>query len=376
MEIRRKKKKNDGLPFALGIFQICAGIPLALGGFIPVLVSFLANAAHTGIYMFGMTLLALLGAGGGLLLVNGIRTVNLLSNYHKLLPLLEGRASVRLAELGAATGQKPTFLVRDLRALVSQGFFPEAYVDLDKKDFVLEKLDLPGQSPAERDSILVEGIRVYPAAVYSALITVGLYAMIYPFGRIADFVAAAVLGIVAGFLGGKLSKPVVLIKEKPYNVLPPPAPVLISTGNEALDELYTESMRLMGELGEASLLITNPVMQKPLDELMRVSRQIFAFVEKNPNKIRHIRQFVSYYLPTTVKLLQSYSELAREPYKGENIKKAMARIEESIGGVADTFNRELDSLYGDKAMDITVDLEVMQSMMRSQGIAGPRDDQQ
>ena len=370
-----KQKKKGTLLYALGVLQICVGLPMALTGGIPVLASFLSDPVLTGLRMFAMTLLALLGVGGSLLLANGVRRVNLLSNYQKLLPALENRASVRLAELELITGQKPTFLIRDLRDLLSQGYFPGAAVDLERKDLVLQKLDLPEPPLTPYDTVYSEGLRLWPAPVVTALSTVVLYSMLYPFYRIADFVIAGAMALGFGFLAKKLSKPVVLIREKPYTALPPAQPLMIATGNEALDELYTDAMRLIGELNAAILQVANPKMQKPMNELLSISRQIFAFVEKNPQKVRQIRQFTGYYLPTTVTLMQRYAELTREPHKGENILKSMARIEDSVGDVVETFRHELDNLYSDTAMDISVDLEVMQSMARRTGIAEPRNDQ-
>ena len=78
---------------------------------------------------------------------------------------------------------------------------------------------------------------------------------------------------------------------------------------------------------------------------------------------------MNYYLPTTIQLLQSYRELSRDPAKNENVMATMNKIENSMDEIVSTFQRELDNLYRDKTEDININIDVMLSMMRGQGIS-------
>jgi hypothetical protein len=63
-----------------------------------------------------------------------------------------------------------------------------------------------------------------------------------------------------------------------------------------------------------------------------------------------------YYLPTTMKLLQAYIELDRQPSAGENIVTTKQEIREALGTINIAFENLLDGLFQDMAWDISSDI--------------------
>jgi hypothetical protein len=194
------------------------------------------------------------------------------------------------------------------------------------------------------------------------------YAVLRPFTGWGSVVFALLLGIGAVCVAIVKTQNITVLQKKTFKLPPAPPPEPINTGNAAMDEFLNASVAGLKELNELSLAITNEKMLIPVGEVLGVTRQIFAFVEKHPEKLKQIRQFMNYYLPTTIKLLSSYRDFSREQVKGANITEAMAKIENSMSGIVDTFRHELDGLYMDKAVDIAVDIDVMLAMMRQHGI--------
>ncbi len=194
------------------------------------------------------------------------------------------------------------------------------------------------------------------------------YAVLKPFTGFWDliFAGAAALGVCT--LCIVKTPHVTVLKKQTRDIPPPPPPEPIKTGNENMDDFLNASVASLKELNELTLAITNPKMLEPCAELLNITRQIFAFIEKHPEKLRQIRQFMNYYLPTTIKLLTSYRDFSREAFKGENITASTERIEASMDGIVETFRAELDSLYLDKAVDISLDIDMMLAMMRQRGI--------
>jgi 5-bromo-4-chloroindolyl phosphate hydrolysis protein/uncharacterized membrane protein YuzA (DUF378 family) len=152
-------------------------------------------------------------------------------------------------------------------------------------------------------------------------------------------------------------------KEKPA-----PMPKQINTGNKELDEMLTAGHEYITQMNELSMKIVNRGILDQIAEIMNITGQIFAFIQKNPDKIRQIRQFAGYYLPTTIKLLSDYEEMGRQTFKGENLTEAMKKIENVMEKIKQTFQNELDHLFSDKAMDISVDIDVMEQMMRDEDL--------
>jgi uncharacterized membrane protein len=197
------------------------------------------------------------------------------------------------------------------------------------------------------------------------------YALIFrPYQWLQIGIGVAISLVVFIFLSNIIPKRIVIVEEKKEAAPPPPPPEAINTGNEELDEVLTTAMGYMQELTALDVSITNERIDGPIVELVHICKQIFDYIRKTPSKVRQTRQFMNYYLPTTIKLLKNYDELSREPMKGENIKTAMTKIEDTMQSILTAFQKELDSLYQDAALDISVDIEVMQNMMEEEGLVG------
>ena len=135
-----------------------------------------------------------------------------------------------------------------------------------------------------------------------------------------------------------------------------------NSGNREEDELFKTANGFIHEMTAISISISDPALKAKIEQLIDVARQIYAFVKKSPEKLRQIRQFSNYYLPMTVKLLRNYLELQSEAIKGENILEAMQKIKDSMTNIETTFRNQLNDLFEDKALDISVDIEVLQAM--------------
>ena len=77
---------------------------------------------------------------------------------------------------------------------------------------------------------------------------------------------------------------------------------------------------------------------------------------------------MSYYLPTTLKLLNTYAELAEQSVRGQNITATMTKIESMMDTIVVAFEKQLDSLFGAEALDISTDITVMENMLHREGL--------
>ena len=89
--------------------------------------------------------------------------------------------------------------------------------------------------------------------------------------------------------------------------------------------------------------------------------------------ILQIRQFLNYYLPTTIKLMEQYVTLQNQSLKTENITEGMQKIEDLLDKVIIAFQRQLDALFEADVVDITADIRVMEQMMASEGLTNKKD---
>lgn len=105
-----------------------------------------------------------------------------------------------------------------------------------------------------------------------------------------------------------------------------------------------------------------------LYRLERVCTKIFEHVEENPEKLPDIRKFMSYYLPTTLKLVQTYHEFSEQPVQGENITNAKKEIERMLDDINQAFEKMFDKLFEDEALDISTDISVLAMTLAQEGL--------
>ena len=130
---------------------------------------------------------------------------------------------------------------------------------------------------------------------------------------------------------------------------------------------YQKSLARLRALNEA---IPDEEMSAKIARLEAVSAKIFAQAESDPEKLPQMRKFLDYYLPTSLKLLESYAELDAQGIEGENIAEAKRRIEQAMDTLVTAFENQLDQLFRSDALDVTTDIDVMERMLRADGLAG------
>ncbi len=184
-----------------------------------------------------------------------------------------------------------------------------------------------------------------------------VYAAFLPMLNGADFLLAGILSLLAYYTTSWKAPDRVLIREE-ITLPEPPDP----TGNTALDELLAGVAPLMDDLRRLDRDISGKL-DGPVQQILFTTEQIITQLRSNPASAGEMRQFFSYTLPTTISLLKNYDELSRQPSKGKNITDAMRKIENTIGSIVSAFHRQFDALFRDKALNIAVELEVMEGML-------------
>lgn len=149
---------------------------------------------------------------------------------------------------------------------------------------------------------------------------------------------------------------------EPEEKLPPELQSVIYQGKRAIADIR----RLNDEIPDERI-------SAQIDLIERLTAQIFDCVRKNPKKLSQIRQFLNYYLPTTIKLMEQYVTLQNQSLKTENITEGMQKIEDLLDKVIIAFQRQLDALFEADVVDITADIRVMEQMMSSEGLTNKKD---
>ena len=117
-------------------------------------------------------------------------------------------------------------------------------------------------------------------------------------------------------------------------------------------------------------LIPDPVISAKIDRIEEITQKILQYQKTHPQRTEQLRTFLNYYLPTTLKILRSYARLEAQGVEGENITAAKARIEGMMDQVVEGFEKQLDKLFSSDAMDIAADVQVLENMLKKDGLSG------
>ena len=192
-----------------------------------------------------------------------------------------------------------------------------------------------------------------------------LYALLFPLHKLGHILTVGIGSAVVFFVMNALCPPITVeVEEKPREEKP--------TGNEALDKMLKEGNLALAEMQRLDDNIQDEKISADIQKLKEICGKIFEQVKADPTKLPQIRKFMSYYLPTTLKLLNAYDRMGATGVAGENITATMERVEKMMGTIVTAFEKQLDSLFGADAMDISTDITVLETMMAREGLAGER----
>ena len=134
-------------------------------------------------------------------------------------------------------------------------------------------------------------------------------------------------------------------------------------------EILEEGRKYSQTIRECNDVIPDETMSEKLCRLEGTMNRILEQVRKQPGSARELRKVMSYYLPTTVKLLRAYMELDRQQHGGENITRTKKEIEDALDTINQAFEQLLDSLFADLAWDVSTDISVMKTMFAQDGLS-------
>lgn len=206
--------------------------------------------------------------------------------------------------------------------------------------------------------------------VYIAAGLWALYALLFPLYHIWGLLLCAVVSALGYFLSQRLFFRPKLVEIPAPAPKKPEAPSEKSKNSPEVDAVIAEGNLAQKELGRLYQSIRDQSVREKISELMRVSDKIVDDARSDPSDVPQIKKFLSYYLPTTIKLLNAYDRMDAQGIEGENISGTMSRIESMLDTAVVSFEKQLDSLFADQALDIETDIDVMNAMLKREGLAG------
>jgi len=189
-----------------------------------------------------------------------------------------------------------------------------------------------------------------------------LFSLIFKLYRWQHYIIATGVAILVGRIIFIMAQGVDTGKKAPAQQ---PIP---KTGDAAVDSLVQKGQEMLLQIREENDLIPDPELSRQMEQLDDVANRIFRTVAEQPQKAPQIRRFMDYYLPTTLKMLQGFRKMDERKVEGENAESTRWQIRQAMDVVLKAFNKQLDTLYQDDLLDISTDIDVLETMLRQDGL--------
>ena len=194
--------------------------------------------------------------------------------------------------------------------------------------------------------------------IYLAALVWPVGALLLPAYRLSNLLIIAGLSLAAYGLGTKFCPTRVIRKQVPY-----------ATGSEDVDTMLSGISANLDKLHALNDAIPDPELSAAMTRMEKAGRSIAAAVEQAPDKARSIDRFARYYLPEVIKLMTTYANMEKNGVKGGNADQILTELRRNAETTATAFENQLDALYSAEAMDISTDIEVLDSILKSQNLA-------
>ncbi|MBQ4043264.1 MAG: 5-bromo-4-chloroindolyl phosphate hydrolysis family protein [Clostridia bacterium] len=312
---------RSGWLFALAVLCYVLGGLCGLGAGIAAVEAQGVAAALGDVMAMLVTTLWFLGCGGVLHIYSHVRK-NRARDAQRYATIIGDRESYSLTKLSAATSYKIDKVKRDLQRMIDAGIFGEqAYLDMSNLCFM--------RTPDAR-----------------------------PDGAAQQF------GTYIRTMNGNSSE-----EQKAESS----AQTQTDSAPEETEVDMTDPSSILKRIRCLDEEIQDEKVSERIRRIETVTGNIFAYVQEKPEKQKQLRMFMNYYMPTTLKLLESYSRIERVGVTGQNMKDAKEKIEQILELLVSGFEQQFDQLYKAESLDIHSDIEVLEQMMKKDGLHGSGD---
>lgn len=141
----------------------------------------------------------------------------------------------------------------------------------------------------------------------------------------------------------------------------------ISNNGQNLYEILKKAKEMVAQINTISKQLENKILVENVNKICETSNKIIDTLSKNPNKLGQVNNFLNYYLPVTIKILNRYDEIENQKLNTPESEKFMKSVQEMTCKIKDAFNEQLNNLYQTEMIDTDAELKVFDAMLKSDG---------
>ena len=305
----------------VGVLKTVFGGLLSCLTFVIFLSATLVGLVTGGSLLGASGIMSLLGFGAGVgLIASGVRNLSWVNRFKTYRKVLGQKTYCTLEKLARSVGKSVKSVRKELQGMIDQGLFLEGHMDKEQTTLITSH---ETYREFEHSRLLMEQSRENQRRAQEA-------------ERKAQEEAA---------------------KVRTEKSTDPRVQEVLDRGNAFLVQIRKCNDAIPGE-----------EISGKISRMELIVRRIFERAEAHPEIVPDLKKMMDYYLPMTVKLLNAYADMDAQPVQGQTIESSKREIEATLDTLNLAFEKLLDDLYREAAMDVSSDISVLNTLLAQEGL--------
>ena len=312
-------KKTDLAPLyaktndltAGGVLKIVGGGILSFFGLMLLLSSLVFDMLVSGAVSMTIPVISMLACllGGGSLIGSGVGTLKKIGRFKTYCKALGQKTVCALETLARSVGKPEKYVLKDVRKMIASGLFREGHLDKEQTRLITSNETFRN---FEHNRLLLEQRQKAEAEAKQRREAASL--------------------------------------------------------SPQVQEVLDKGDAFLREIRRCNDLIPGVEISRKISRMEDIVEKIFDRAEKDPGIVPDLKKLMNYYLPMTVKLLNAYADMDAQPVQGETILASKKEIEETLDTLNLAFEKLLDDLFADTALDVSSDISVLNTLLAQEGL--------
>lgn len=177
-----------------------------------------------------------------------------------------------------------------------------------------------------------------------------------------QYLVIAVIGALTFLITKLFSKPKTFDKPVEHE--------LVLTGFAETDTMLKHADSQLRQIKKSAETIekTDTAFAGTLRELTDDAYKLVDYISEHEKQISQLRRFFNYYLPTLEKFAGEYVNLEKGGSQAEHVTRTKEEITDATDAMKVLFKKLFDKMYTDTALDISTDVDVLETMLKSDGV--------
>ncbi len=133
-------------------------------------------------------------------------------------------------------------------------------------------------------------------------------------------------------------------------------------------KVINQSTDKVREIRAMTMRIKDDRVAEEVRGICKAATDIIENFKKDPGDIKRARQFVNYYLDSTVKIVTRYVELSNSRVISPETERSLKKVEDLLGTVKASFEKQLQQLLEDDLLDLDTEVDVLKKTLKLEGM--------